>query len=96
VVLLAFVELDRAIEFIGDLIPHLGPHVDDLLLTFAVGDDAVAVLLLDDFDFLVGEASASFLASGIIMSVIPMEMPEREASRKPSCFRRSRALTVSF
>ena len=51
--LLAFVELDLAIERVGDGVGGLGPDVDDLLVALAVGDDAVAILLGDFFDFFV-------------------------------------------
>ena len=50
---LAFVVLDLAIERVGDGVGGLGPNVDDLLVALAVGDDAVAVLFGDFFDFFV-------------------------------------------
>ena len=51
---LAFVELDLAIERVGDGVGGLSPDVDDFLIALTVGDDTVAILLGDFFDFLVG------------------------------------------
>ena len=61
VLLLAVVELDRAIQFVSDLFTNLGPYVDDLLIAFAVGDDTIAILLLDHFDFPISGFERGFL-----------------------------------
>jgi hypothetical protein len=86
--------LDLAIERVGDGVGGLGPDVDDLLIALAVGDDAVAVLLGDLFDFGVGLGDDFLLLLGMTMSTIPMEVPERVASLKPRVLRSSSTLTV--
>ena len=45
--LLALVLLERLEHDVGDLVGAVGPDVDDLVVAFAGGDDALAILLLD-------------------------------------------------
>ena len=51
---LAIVVLDLAIERIGNGVGGVGPHIDDLLIALAIGDDAVAILLGDLVNVFVG------------------------------------------
>ena len=70
------VVLEGAEHDVGDFVAGVGPDVDDLVVALAVGDDAVAVLLLDLLDLLVGVRRARLCFSfGMIMSVMPMETP---------------------
>src|SRR5205823_8243293 len=51
--LAALVMLEGAEHDIRDFVAGVGPDVDDLVVTLAVRDDALAILLLDGFDRLV-------------------------------------------
>ena len=51
--LLALVVFERAEHDVGDLVRAMRPDVDDLVVTFAGRDDALAILLLDFADLLV-------------------------------------------
>src|SRR5215831_10758105 len=54
IVLLAIlIFLDLAEHHVGDLIAGMRPDIDNLVVPFAVGDDAAAILLVDLFDLLV-------------------------------------------
>ncbi len=52
--LAALVVFEGAEHDVGDLFAGMRPDIDDLVVAFAVGDDAVAILLLDHGDLLVG------------------------------------------
>ena len=54
VFLLALVVLERLQHDVGDLVGAVRPDVDDLVVAFARGDDAFAILLLDFLDLLLG------------------------------------------
>ena len=71
------------------------PDVDDLVVPLAVRDGAWAALVLDLEDLLARALSMSsvFLA-GIRMSSMPIEMPARVATVKPSSLTMSRISTV--
>ncbi len=45
--LAALVVLEGAEHDVGDFVTGVGPDVDDLVVTLAIGDDAFAILLLD-------------------------------------------------
>ena len=72
-------DLRRQISFIMSLAIALGdlrPDVDDLVVALAVGDETLGVLLLDLGDFLRSPPTSSrFLAAGITMSSMQIEMP---------------------
>ncbi len=59
--LAALVVLEGAEHDVGDFVAGVGPDVDDLVVALAVGDDAVAVLLLDLGDLLVGVVELDLL-----------------------------------
>ena len=89
--LAAIVVLEGAEHDVGDFFAGVGPDVDDLVVALAVGDGAGAVLLLDHGDLLVGVARSTFAFSfGMIMSLMPMEMPawSPRRSRVPSAVER--------
>ena len=52
--LAALVVLEGAEHDVRDLVAGVRPDVDDLVVALAVGDDALAILLLDRLDLLVG------------------------------------------
>ena len=52
--LAALVVLEGAEHDVGNLVASVGPDVDDLVVALAIGDDAFAILLLDQLDLLVG------------------------------------------
>ena len=52
--LAALVVFEGAEHDVGDLVAGMRPDVDDLVVALAVGDDALAILLLDRLDLLVG------------------------------------------
>jgi hypothetical protein len=54
--LLALVRFERLEHDVRDLIGRVRPDIDDLVVTFAGGDDTLAMLLLDFLDLLEGEA----------------------------------------
>jgi hypothetical protein len=60
------------------------PDVDDLVVALAVGDDALAILLLDFGLICFWAASICSFSFGMIMSSMPMDTPDLVASRKPS------------
>ena len=67
--LAALVMLESAEHDVGNLVTRVRPDVDDLVVTLAIGDDALAILLLD----LVGSvcrrsASSVSFSFGMIMS----------------------------
>ena len=94
--LAALVVLERPEHDVRDLVAGVGPDVDDLVVAFAVGDDALAILLLDLVDLLVAFSSSGLSPSGMIMSAMPMEMPALVASRKPSSLSRSSVIDRSL
>src|SRR5262245_56516825 len=53
--------LERAEHDIGNLVTGVSPNVDDLVVTLTIGDDALAILLLDLLDLFVGIAELQFL-----------------------------------
>jgi hypothetical protein len=79
---LVVVELHRLEHHVGDFVGGVGPHVDDLVVALAVGDDALAVLLRLR-RLLVGGVEHLVFFCGMIMSTMPMEMPARVACSKP-------------
>ena len=88
---------DLVHHLLGDLLGDLGPDVDDLVVALAVGDETFGVLLLDLRDFLRAPPSSSrFLASGIFMSSMQIEMPAFVAYVYPRVRSLSARRTVFF
>ena len=73
-----------------------GPGVDYLVVLLALRDQAVLVLLLVLLDLLLRLGDQLCLASGMIRSSLPNEMPALHAWVKPSAISRSQKITVSF
>ena len=86
--------LHLAKHFIGDFFRDGRPDFDDLVVAFAVGDGAVQILLLHGDHQFVGVFTRAFLLSGMTMSSMPIERPERVAYLKPSDLISSSMLTV--
>ena len=65
---------------VGDPLGDLRPDVDDLVVALAVGDQTLAVLVLDlarPRSF--ASSRICSLSAGITMSLMPIEMPARVA-----------------
>ena len=58
----ALVVFEGAEHDVGDLVAGVRPDVDDLVVALAVGDDALAILLLDLVDLLVGVLELDLLS----------------------------------
>ena len=52
--MLALVGVESAQHDVGDLVGAMGPNIDDLVVTFAGGDDAFAILFFDLGNLLLG------------------------------------------
>ena len=82
-------------HLLGDLVAGVRPHVDDLVVAFAFGDDAALELLLNLLHFLFGLAKICSLLSGVRRSSVEKDRPLRVDSRKPVSFMRSSSSMVS-
>ena len=57
-----FLGAEVAQHFVGDPVGDLGPDIDDFVVTLAVGDQTVFILLFDFADVVVGFFEQLFLA----------------------------------
>ena len=75
-----FDRLDACHHFVGNLVTTLGPGINNLVVFFTLGDQAVIVLLLIFLGQRLGLVlQVQPLVSGITMSSLPNEIPARHA-----------------